>query len=256
MRNTMSALELQDACKPILATQAHEMTTAKYRFVSSYKLNEWLNKLGWYAVQVQVKHARSLSRRLTTKHSIFYTRPEYARLEEFPAVIVVNAHDGTSSVQFYLAMIRYVCSNGLVAGTSLFQPIRIRHTGFCWDRVKTAMQQVENAIPRVLDTVAKMQSVQLSHTQVMDFAALASRVRFDFSPPKAKTFSIDNLERARRVDDMKQDLWTVFNRIQENTTQGGKGMGFRRLTSIDKNIKVNRALWDLAVSYLPQQNAA
>lgn len=58
----------------------------------------------------------------------------------------------------------------------------------------------------------------------------------------------------RRFYDRRPDLWSVFNRTQENLTQGGlhgcSANGRRQQTrpvqGIDQNIRLNRALWLLA----------
>ncbi|MBN3807442.1 DUF945 domain-containing protein, partial [Paraburkholderia sp. Ac-20336] len=58
----------------------------------------------------------------------------------------------------------------------------------------------------------------------------------------------------RRFEDRRDDLWTVFNRVQENLTKGGlhgrsrtgRAMSTRPITGIDENVKLNRALWMLA----------
>lgn len=79
--------------------------------------------------------------------------------------------------------------------------------------------------------------------------------------PRAKSTrrsAPDQFLAARRFDDRKNDLWTVFNRVQENTIKGGlRGVGqdangHRRRTStkevkgIDGNINLNKALWKMA----------
>ena len=59
---------------------------------------------------------------------------------------------------------------------------------------------------------------------------------------------------ARRFEDRSDDLWTTFNRVQENLTRGGlhgrsrsgRAMSTRPVTGIDQNVKLNRALWVLA----------
>ena len=59
---------------------------------------------------------------------------------------------------------------------------------------------------------------------------------------------------ARRWEDRKGDLWTTFNRIQENLVRGGvsgRGATGRRMTTrevagVNENVKLNRALWSLA----------
>jgi hypothetical protein len=60
--------------------------------------------------------------------------------------------------------------------------------------------------------------------------------------------------RARRFEDRSDNLWTTFNRTQENMIQGGlqartangKRTHTRPVGSIDTNVKLNRALWVLA----------
>ncbi|EKN4120315.1 DUF932 domain-containing protein, partial [Yersinia enterocolitica] len=58
----------------------------------------------------------------------------------------------------------------------------------------------------------------------------------------------------RRWEDKKDDLWTTFQRVQENLTKGGlsgKSTGGKRartraISGIDGDIKLNRALWVMA----------
>ncbi len=68
----------------------------------------------------------------------------------------------------------------------------------------------------------------------------------------------------KRNADVGNDLWSVFNRIQENATQGGqryykaqtpsaennyraeRRMKTREVKGIDQNTRLNRELWALA----------
>lgn len=58
----------------------------------------------------------------------------------------------------------------------------------------------------------------------------------------------------RRGEDLRGDLWSVFNRIQENVLRGGlsrrspTGRLVRswRITSIREDVRLNSGLWDLA----------
>lgn len=55
----------------------------------------------------------------------------------------------------------------------------------------------------------------------------------------------------RRWEDKKDDLWTVYQRLQENLIKGGlsgrsakgKWLCTRSLNGIDGDIKLNKALW-------------
>ena len=61
----------------------------------------------------------------------------------------------------------------------------------------------------------------------------------------------------RRVEDRRDDLWTVFNRVQDNSVKGCL-TGFardannrmrrrttREVKGIDDNVRLNKALWTL-----------
>ena len=58
----------------------------------------------------------------------------------------------------------------------------------------------------------------------------------------------------RRFEDRRDDLWTTFNRLQENLVKGGlegrsrngRATRTRPVNGIDQNVKLNRALWVLA----------
>ena len=58
----------------------------------------------------------------------------------------------------------------------------------------------------------------------------------------------------RRIADRNPDLWSNFNRVQENIIRGGlrgrtangNRTTTREVKSIDNNVKLNKALWILA----------
>jgi hypothetical protein len=64
----------------------------------------------------------------------------------------------------------------------------------------------------------------------------------------------ERLLRPRRHADNKADLWTAFNRVQENIIKGGvsgrsttgRRLSTRAIGGVTENVKLNRALWTLA----------
>ena len=63
-----------------------------------------------------------------------------------------------------------------------------------------------------------------------------------------------NHYKPRRYEDRQDDLWTVYNRIQESLLKGGlsgrtakgKRTHTRAVNGIDGDVKLNRALWVMA----------
>ena len=64
----------------------------------------------------------------------------------------------------------------------------------------------------------------------------------------------DSVLRPNRYEDRKPDLWTTFNRIQENIIRGGvrghtttgKRTTTREVGGVSENVRLNKALWALA----------
>jgi hypothetical protein len=84
-------------------------------------------------------------------------------------------------------------------------------------------------------------------------AALTYRFGEEFQPVNET-----QLLTPRRVQDQRNDLWTTYQRIQENLVKGGltgrnatgKRARTRAVSGIDGDVKLNRALWVMAETML------
>ena len=85
------------------------------------------------------------------------------------------------------------------------------------------------------------------------FARAALVLKYD-DPANPAPITEPQVLAARRLDDNRADLWSVFNRTQENLIRGGLlgrgGNGHRLRTrpvqDIGQDLRLNRALWLLA----------
>ena len=90
----------------------------------------------------------------------------------------------------------------------------------------------------------------------IQFAERALAVRYP--EPKQRGMQPSQLLTCRRVQDTGDDLWSVFNRVQENLLVGGLSgwsasgrlTRTRRITSIREDVRLNGRLWDLAAEAL------
>ena len=83
-------------------------------------------------------------------------------------------------------------------------------------------------------------------------------MRLRFEVVKEAPISAHKLLDSRRWEDAGDDLWHVFNRVQENLIRGGQRDFSRRredgrryprtraIAGLDQNIRLNRELWNLA----------
>ena len=82
-----------------------------------------------------------------------------------------------------------------------------------------------------------MKRKQLSVDDMKKFAFEAARLRFD----DIIEMNVEDLLRINRIEDEGNDVWTVFNRIQENLTADVK--------NLNADILLNQQLFALADQY-------
>ena len=143
--------------------------------------------------------------------------------------------------------------NGLTVSAGFAAEIHVRHTGNIVDSVLKASFELLEHGPKILDAVKVWQNIQLTEAEQSDFARAAHTLRYK---PDSNTFTAlepQKLLEPRRIEDNKPDLWSTFNRIQENVMRGGQRADFanrrnrtRGIRGIDEGQKLNKALWQLA----------
>lgn len=242
----------------IFAKQADLGRSERYRFVPTIDVVESLRDEGFMPVKVTASRSRTEEGVEYVKHNIRFRREsdmntKFARVGQLlPELALTNSHNGTSGFILDPAILRLVCSNGLVAATSQ-GALRYRHSGkdtLIGDIIEGAYEVVQD-FPRIADVVDSWSGIELTGEQRMAFATAALPLRFD-DPNEVPA---QNLLIPHRYGDAKPDLFTTFNVIQENLIRGGvrmkrNGNGRARTTreikSVDRDLKLNKALWTLA----------
>jgi hypothetical protein len=145
-----------------------------------------------------------------------------------------------------------VCCNGLVCGDTVAD-VRVHHKGDVAGHVIEGAYEVLHGFERAQASRDAMQAITLDNGEAEVFARAALALKYD-DPDKPAPITESQVLAPRRFDDRRPDLWSVFNRTQENLTQGGlmgrSANGRRQRTrpvqGIDQNVRLNRALWLLA----------
>ncbi|EPD8249787.1 DUF932 domain-containing protein, partial [Yersinia enterocolitica] len=147
-------------------------------------------------------------------------------------------------------MFREICSNGLVCGQS-FGEIRVPHKGDVVEKVIEGAYEVLGIFDKIEESRESMQALMLSteHQHALAHGALTYRYGEEHHPVTESQILMP-----RRWEDKKDDLWTTFQRLQENLSKGGlsgrsatgKRAQTRAINGIDGDIKLNRALWVMA----------
>ncbi|EIU2129167.1 DUF945 domain-containing protein, partial [Salmonella enterica] len=201
----------------------------------------------FFACQSRV---RDPGRRDYTKHMLRLRRAGQITGQQVPEIIILNSHGGESSFQLLPGVFRSVCTNSLVCRQS-FGEIRVPHRGDIVGKVIEGAYEVLGVFDRVEEKREAMQSLLLPPPAQQALAKAALTYRFGEEHQPVTTAQVLT---PRRREDYGQDLWTVWNTLQENLLKGGlpgrtvqgKRTHTRAVNGIDGDIRLNRALWVMA----------
>jgi hypothetical protein len=243
----------------IFAEEPHSSRSERFVHIPTHEMLGALMKEGFRVTGVSVGGSKDAEKRAFTKHMIRLRRENNVKSvgDTFPEVVLKNAHDGTSQYHLMMGLFRLVCLNGLVVSESLFGDVKVPHRSNAIDKVIEGSYEVLQHSDEVIDQVEQMKAIELNVDEKRAFAKAAIQLRFDEVP--ADLWPLQVLNPRRRADNL-DDLWTVYNRAQENLIKGGlnytatekdnpgvrRHMSTRAVQSVDGDIKLNRALWTLA----------
>lgn len=244
--------KIQQIAPSIFAVEKHNSRSERYTHIPTGHVLRGLRKEGFSPFMVCQTRPRDEGNREHTKHMIRLRHQSQIGAKEANEIILVNSHNGSSSYQMLSGVFRFACANGLVFG-DVQSDIRIRHSGDVLDNVITGAYSVLEGFEKVDQQREGMKALTLNIGEQNAFAHAALALKYDTEVTPAPVTERQILH-AQRPDDLSSDLWTTFNRVQENMIRGGlvgrnakgKRMQTREVKGIDQGIKLNRALWVLA----------
>lgn len=237
----------------IFADAPHESRSERYSYIPTAAILTELRKEGFQPFMVTQTRVRDEGKREHTKHMLRLRHASQINGAEANEIVLLNSHDGTSSYQMLAGMFRFVCSNGLVCGDTVAD-VRVPHKGDVAGSVIEGAFEVLSGFERVKESREAMRAITLDEGEAEVFARSALALKYDPTDNKPAPITESQILMPRRFDDRRPDLWSVFNRTQENLTKGGlhgrSANGRRQQTrpvqGIDSDVRLNRALWMLA----------
>ena len=244
--------QIRAVAPSIFAQAPHGSRSERYSYIPTATVLQELRGEGFQPFMVCQTRVRQEGRRDFTKHMIRLRHASQINGREANEIILLNSHDGTSSYQMLAGMFRFVCQNGLVCGDTVAD-VRVPHKGDVAGQVIEGAYEVLNGFGQAQQSRESMQAITLDAGESEVFARAALTLKYD-DPAKPAPITESQILMPRRFDDRRPDLWSVFNRTQENLTKGGlhgrSANGRRQQTrpvqGIDSDVRLNRALWMLA----------
>jgi hypothetical protein len=244
--------QIRRVAPSIFAEAPHDSRSERYAYIPTVEVLAELRKEGFQPFMVCQTRVRREDRRDFTKHLLRLRHASQINGAEANEIILLNSHDGTSSYQMLAGQFRFVCANGLVCGDTVAD-VRVPHKGDVAGLVIEGAFEVLNGFERVKESRDLMRGITLDDGESEVFARAALALKYD-DPDKPAPITESQILMPRRFEDRRPDLWSVFNRTQENLTKGGlsgrSANGRRQQTrpvqGIDSDLRLNRALWLLA----------
>jgi hypothetical protein len=253
---TLSLAEVRKTAPAVFGRTAKHMTD-RYQQVKTGEVLEALLDRGYKITKAVQEAARSRDP-LTVRHMVTLVHSKALARRDFkegvPTLLLVNSHNGRSTLKLSSGYYRFICSNGLIIGVTEEEFI-FRHAAKPLEALDPALEKILERSRISLEFMADWGQIDLSDRKVISFADRAAALRF--GAKNAAGYSREEILKARRPEDEPNDLWHVMNRVQENLMRGGvegKSANGRKVSSkavnnITLDLAFNRGIWSLAEEF-------
>jgi hypothetical protein len=244
---------IKSTAPSIFATSPSSKMTNKYEFVPTDKIMEFFDREGW-----EISSVKQNGTGIHALHEVKFRNGQLPSVgDTLVEAIIKNSHNGMSAFSMSAGLHRLVCSNGLTVPTSVADQFRIRHKDFQLDDVKMLTESFAKKLPMIQHSVGRMMERQLTMDEKVEFVQKASKLRWATGSVPS-TLDLANLLTPNRNEDEGDDLWKVFNVVQEKFVRGGveyrsqsgRKTGLRGLKNIMAVNAINTKLWETAESMI------
>ena len=239
--------------------------SARYSFVQTLTAVDLLRDAGWFPIHAEQSAVRNVNREGYQRHLIRFAKNGLSFDGERVDLVLFNSHDRGCAFKLIASVWRQICGNGLIVRSEIAN-FSHKHIGFSPDNFIHSAGEIASAAGEIADRIGEMKAIEMTPDERGVFAQAAHSLIYD-EPENAPILPGQLLEE-RRYDDKGKDLWTSFNVVNENiirgglkgTTTGSNGRTRRTTTrpvkSLDRNIKLNQALWFLTEKMAELKQAA
>lgn len=248
---------IAEAAMELLPNAPHPDTSERYMFIDTKKVIHDMADLGYVVAGFRFPQARTKSGTFAL-HEVDFRRPgDVDRPNgEAPRIIFHNSYDGSKRAKIVAGVIRFICSNGLVTG-SINTNESFLHLGDYEEALMARLRQVGEESVKTFDKIESFRKVSLDKQLYLDMAEEGARLRFPVGEEDPLPVDPEHLLMPRRWEDRGSDLWTNWNKLQENLLKGGIPLAgkddtlrtTRPLNQIQKSFELNEGLWALLEKY-------
>ena len=209
-------------------------------YIPTLDVIEKLQDEGWQLSGVNEQRGKSrkiINNYVQMQHPDFAIKNSKGKNEALASLTITNSCNGNKPMQLDLGVYRQVCSNGMIAFEQAAESEMIKHIQVNYNNLDQFIANVSRKTATVLNKFEHLKHTDLSTTEMRKLAYEAAQLRYN----NLEDIDINDLLSVNRIEDEGNDLWTVFNRIQENLTAD--------VSNLNEDIRLNKQLFSLANQY-------
>lgn len=264
LQNTkpMSKDEIRSLAPSIFQTKGSISTSDKYCHISTEKVIDDMNILGWYVSDVKEVKARKNENIGFQKHLVIFRNNDIVINGEdddvvYPQILLSNSSDGKNSFTFTAGLFRMICENGLVISTEQFEKLKVRHYGYSFEELENVIKCIVEKLPLTVESLNKFKETELGKEQAIEFAKEAMKCRYTEEEINNITIDYEDLLTPVRNQDEGNNLWSIYNVLQEKLTHGLFKYGYstkqrkaRKIKNFSQDMVLNEKLYNVALKFV------
>lgn len=211
-------------------TQASSVSE-KYKMVDTSEVITHLVDMGWTPTKAGETSTKLEARAGTQYHTINFQHPDFKIGKDNIEVIITNSNNAENSFRIIMGIYRLVCSNGLVIGDDVVEPIKLTHIGNIKEQVTEAVATIKAKTEEIISIVDMMKTTKITQAQkdILVETAFKFRSKKDITDEQKTEMLTVN-----RPEDNYDNIWETFNVIQENVVNGNLHYKMKKSGKIDK----------------------
>ena len=229
--------------------RASQRINSKATMVESLDAVREFQRQGWNiagAYEQRNKQNRKVgSHFIRMEHPDFKVTNSKGKIDAVATMNIFNCTTGAKPMELDLGAYRQVCSNGMIAHTS-YSNASVPHTEKGQYSLQEILCDLGIRTQGGMEEFNKLKERNVSPQEAMYLATQAAEIRFG----KGHRIDVSQLLNTVREEDKGDDVWTVFNRIQENLTQPHRitdhlGNVMNGVSNIEEDTRINKELFEL-----------
>ena len=198
-------------------TEKYQTLSDKYNVMTTGNIVNDFKDKGFQITQYQEARIRKEDKRYKQKHFVRMTLNEDSEMLERPEIVIHNSYDGSSPLKIFIGIYRFVCSNGMIIGDHMNEPLILRHNNNNWESLLyNFVSQYNEMVNAQTAIISDMKKYYMSYSDEVRFAEKAILLREE----SKDVLDPRELVLVRRKEDNGKNLWMTFNKVQEALIQG------------------------------------